>query len=112
MLYRVSDVDIDCDRFVIVRRNVPLRVQPQVIDLVIFLVEQRRRMVPRDEILRTVWNNRAVVPSVLPRAVCLARRALERPSVIRTVHGRGYQWVAPVEVIVGSEDGASQRLWG
>lgn len=98
MLYRLTDVEVDCDRFLLLRKNQPVRVQPKVLELIIFLIEQRQRMVTRQELLRVIWNNRIVVPSVLPRAICLAREALGRES-IRTVHGRGYQWTAPVELI-------------
>jgi DNA-binding winged helix-turn-helix (wHTH) protein len=104
VLYRVSDVEIDSDQFLVVRGNTPLAIEPQVVDLILFLISQRHRMVSQAEILRMVWSNRAVVVSVIKRAISLARRAFAPQSIIRTVHGRGYQWIAPIYPVARPPD--------
>jgi DNA-binding winged helix-turn-helix (wHTH) protein len=99
MVYRFLNIAIDCDRFLLQRHNLSIGIEPRVLELIIYLVEQRHRMVPREELLRHVWNHQAVGPSVLTRAICLARKALDSGATIRTVHARGYQWITPVEHI-------------
>jgi DNA-binding winged helix-turn-helix (wHTH) protein len=96
MLYRFLDVEIDSERYVLARQNCPVRVEPRVLDLIIYMVRQRARMVTRQELLAEVWCHQAVSPSVLARAICLARKAINCSKSIRTVHARGYQWVTPV----------------
>ena len=60
----------------------------------------RDRLVPKEELLEQVWGTRFVSESALTSRIKTARRVLgddgREQSVIRTVHGRGYRFVAPV----------------
>ena len=80
-------------------------VEPQVFDVLAYLLEHRDRVVTKDELLDNIWGNRFVSESTLTSRVKGARRAVgddgRSQRIIRTVHGRGYQFVAQVE-----EDGA------
>lgn len=80
-------------------------VEPQVFDLLAYLLEHRDRVVTKEELLDNIWGNRFVSESTLTSRVKGARRAVgddgRSQRIIRTVHGRGYQFIAPVE-----EDGA------
>jgi len=96
MAYRLQNAEIDPVTFTILRDGIPRPVEPLVVELVIYLVRQRPRMVTRHELLSQVWQGRFVSSSVLTRAICLARKALGSRNVIRTVHARGYQWIAPL----------------
>jgi DNA-binding winged helix-turn-helix (wHTH) protein len=98
MLYRFLDVEVDSERYAMTRQDYPVRVEPRVFELIIYLIRERARMVSRQELLEQLWCHQTVSPSVLTRAVCLARRAVDSPKSIRTVHARGYQWVTPVTV--------------
>jgi DNA-binding winged helix-turn-helix (wHTH) protein len=99
MLYRFLDVEVDSERYAITRQNCPVRVEPRVLEVIIYLIRERARMITRQELLEQLWCHQTVSPSVLTRAVCLARRALNSPESIRTVHARGYEWVTPVSVL-------------
>jgi DNA-binding winged helix-turn-helix (wHTH) protein len=103
LVYRVSDIEIDPYQFVLLRHGVARPIEPKVLDLIIYLVIRRPRMVPREEVTSQLWRGHFVSASVLTRAVCLARKALGNQETIRTIHARGYQWVAPV--IVTEHDG-------
>lgn len=96
MIYRFLDFELDTDVFSLRRRGLVASVEPRVLDLVVYLIEQRVRMVPKNELIERVWHGQSVVPSVLPRAICIARRTLGGSHVIRTIHTRGYQWAATV----------------
>lgn len=97
------DLVIDTDRFLLERGGVSLHVQPQVFDVLSHLVLNRERVVPKTELLDTIWGDRFVSESTLTSRIKAARRAIGddgiRQSVIRTVHGRGYRWVAEVETV-------------
>jgi len=66
------------------------------------LIGNADRVVSKDELLDTVWGTKFVSESALTSRIKAARRALaddgRRQWAIKTVHGRGYRWVAPFEV--------------
>ncbi|HRQ64994.1 MAG TPA: winged helix-turn-helix domain-containing protein [Xanthomonadaceae bacterium] len=85
------------------RHGIRLDVQPKVFDLIVFLIEQRDRVVDKDEMLDGIWPRQVITETALTRAVMKARKVLDddadRQRMIRTVHSRGYRFVAPVEVL-------------
>jgi pimeloyl-ACP methyl ester carboxylesterase/DNA-binding winged helix-turn-helix (wHTH) protein len=100
--YLVGDAVIDTSRFLFERRGEAVHVQPQVFDVMSHLVEHRDRVVTKNELLDTIWGDRFVGESALTRRIKTARQLLGddgiSQSVIRTVHGRGYRWIADVTV--------------
>jgi predicted ATPase len=64
-------------------------------DLLLALMDQRHRVVGKHELLDAVWPGREVEENNLAAQVTALRRCLG-PGVIATVHGRGYQFVAPL----------------
>jgi predicted ATPase/DNA-binding winged helix-turn-helix (wHTH) protein len=81
----------------------PRPVEPQVFDVLALLVRQRHRLVPKEELLDEVWHTRFVTESALSSRIKSARRAIgddgRAQRLIRTVHGRGYQFVGEVQVV-------------
>src|SRR5215469_1185402 len=75
-------------------------VEPQVFDLLLFLVENHDRVLSRDEIFEQVWRNRIVSDSVLSTRINAVRNAIGdnglEQRLIRTLHGRGFRFVAPL----------------
>ena len=102
MLYRFEDVELNCDTFELTARGARVPVEPQVFEVLRFLVEHRERMCTRAEILDAVWGDQFVSDSALASRISAARAAVgddgRAQRVIRTVHGRGFQFVAPVVV--------------
>lgn len=88
--------------------------EPQVFDLLAVLIRERRRVVPKEELLDTVWGSRFVSESALTSRVKAARQAIgddgRGQRLIRTVHGRGYQFVAPVTEGVPSDEAAGLSM--
>ncbi len=72
--------------------------QPQVFDLLLFLVENHERVVPKRELLETLWPDSIVTESSIQRAVSLARSALgERgAALIQTFPRQGYRFVGRI----------------
>jgi DNA-binding winged helix-turn-helix (wHTH) protein/tetratricopeptide (TPR) repeat protein len=101
MIYRFGDCELDDRRYELRRGGVPRHLEPQVLEVLAYLVRHRDRVVPRTELLDEIWGSRFVTDSALASRVKAARRAVgdngREQAVIRTVHGRGYQFLAPVQ---------------
>ena len=100
MNFRFGGFELDLAK-VELRADGELRpLEPQVFALIAYLVENRDRLVSRDELLEKVWDGRMVSDSALASRVKTARRALgddgRSQQVIRTIHGQGYRFVAEV----------------
>ncbi len=71
--------------------------QPQVFDLLVYLVRNRDRVVEKGELLRELWRDAVVTDASLQRAVSVARRALlPDRKLVRTFARRGYRFVGDV----------------
>jgi len=94
--------ELDRQRFELRRAGSPVHIEPRVFDLLAYLIDHRDRVVGKQELLGAVWGDRFVTESALTTRLKAARRAVDddgaRQEVIKTVHGRGYQFVAPVSV--------------
>ena len=101
MIFAFSDCELDLDRYELRRAGQLRPVEPQVFDLHAVLIRERHRVVPKEELLDTVWGNRFVSESALTSRVKAARQAIgddgRSQRLIRTAHGRGYQFTAPVD---------------
>ena len=101
MIFAFGESELDTDTLELRRAGAPVGVEPQVFDVLTYLVEHRDRVVRKEELLDEVWGDRFVSESALTSRIKDARRAVgddgHRQAVIRTVHGRGYRFVAPVE---------------
>ncbi|HEV8632100.1 MAG TPA: winged helix-turn-helix domain-containing protein [Thermoanaerobaculia bacterium] len=97
-LYLFGPFEIDGDRFELRRAGVAVRVEPRVLELIVYLAARPERIVSKDELIAEVWGGRFVTESAVSRCVAEARRALSAEGLeeapIRTIHGRGYRWVA------------------
>ncbi len=101
MIYEFgSSFELDTDAAEIRESGAVVPVEPQVFDVLAYLVEHRDRVVSREELLDNIWGSRYVSESALTSRLKSARRALgddgRTQAVIRTIHGRGYRFVAPI----------------
>lgn len=75
-------------------------VEPKVFDLLLLLIDNRHRVVSRDELVEQIWSGRAISEDALSSCVKAARRAVgddgSTQAVIRTHHRRGFRLVGPV----------------
>ena len=102
--YKIDDIEINVETREIWCLDARVAIEPQVFDLLLFLLENRHRMVCKDELVETIWGGRAISDGALSSCVKAARRALgddgQRQCMIRTVHGRGFRFVGLVETPV------------
>lgn len=97
MITRFLDVVLDGDARTVTRGSMPVRLSPKALDVLLLLVSERPRAVPKDEILVRAWPGTFVTDASLARAVHEIREALgddHSTSAIRTVHGHGYAFAA------------------
>jgi DNA-binding winged helix-turn-helix (wHTH) protein/pimeloyl-ACP methyl ester carboxylesterase len=109
MRYAFEDCQLDTDGFELRRAGEPVKVEPQVFEVLAHLVRHRDRVVSKEELLDEVWGDRFVSESALTSRLKAARRALgddgQMQRCIRTVHGRGYRFVAPIDEIPSDRGG-------
>ena len=100
LIYRFGNCELDVDRVVLRRDGREVQIEPQVFDLLCCLVERRGRLLRKEELLDLVWGDRFVSESALTTRIKSVRQAVgddgTRQEVIRTVHGKGYEFIADV----------------
>jgi DNA-binding winged helix-turn-helix (wHTH) protein len=103
LLYLFENFSLDTDRRELRRGPDLLSLEPQVFDLLVFLIKNRDRVVSRDDVLGSVWDGRNVSESSLASRINAARRALgdtgEQQRLIRTVLRKGFRFVGAVKEV-------------
>jgi Tol biopolymer transport system component/DNA-binding winged helix-turn-helix (wHTH) protein len=112
-LYEFGDVTVDFRRVEVRRAGAVVPLEPKSFDVLRQLLENRDRLVTKDELLDVVWKDTFVTPNVLTRAVAQLRKGLGDDAFearyIETVAKRGYRFVAPVSARDGSEGASTAR---
>ena len=95
--WRWDDFVLDTARYELRSGDTVIRVEPQVFDVLTQLISNHERFVTKEELFDAVWGGRFVGEAALTSRIKAARRALgddgESQRYIRTVRGRGYQFV-------------------
>ena len=101
MTYKFGDFELDEERWELRRRGRVVEVPPKVMETLAFLVRHRQRVVQKEELLAELWPDVSVTDASLMKAIRIVRRILDDDGdaqrVIKTVRGRGYRFVAPVQ---------------
>jgi TolB-like protein len=91
---------LDTDRRELRRGGAPVAVEPQVFDLLEYLIRNRERVVSKDDLLSAIWGGRVVSESALSSRMNAARTALgdsgEEQRLIRTLLRKGFRFIAEV----------------
>jgi TolB-like protein len=100
LLYRFNDIVLDTSRRELYHGGQPVAVEPQVFDLLKFLIESRDRVVSRDDMFAMVWRGRIVSEATLNSRVNAARAAIgdngEQRRLIRTLPRKGVRFIGAV----------------
>ena len=116
-IIRFSDVEIDQSLGEIRRGGERIDVEPQVLDLLVYLAERPGRIVSKDELIDGVWDGRIVSDSALASGISAARRAVgdsgKAQEIIKTVSRRGVIFVPSPEISLAEapavREAASER---
>ena len=98
MIFRFKDFRLDTDLRELRSGAETQALEPQVFDLLVYLVKNRKRVVAKDELVQSVWGGRIVSDATINSRINAARRALhdkgKQQSIIRTFPKRGVRFVA------------------
>src|SRR5215217_5700186 len=101
VIFRFGDCTVDTSLREVCRAGETVHVEPQVFDLLAFLIEHRDRVVSKDEILNAIWQGRIVSEAALSSRINAIRRALgdtgEEQRFIRTLPRRSFRFVAELQ---------------
>jgi adenylate cyclase len=116
VVFRFSDHVIDTERRELRRQGELVALEPQVFDLLVYLVRNRDRVVSKTDMVDNVWGGRTVSDSALTSRLNTARRAVgdsgAAQRVIRTIARKGLRFVAKVEEDETLEAAAPAPLHG
>lgn len=105
-MFRFGEFELDVPAYELRRRGRSVKLGRQPMDLLILLVERRGQLVARTEIVDRLWGKDVFVDveTGVNTAISKIRQALrdsaESPSYLETVSGKGYRFIATVEVAV------------
>src|SRR5689334_1856073 len=99
---------LDTDRRELRRGSDPIAVEPQVFDLLIYLVQNRDRVVSKEDLIASVWGGRIVSDSTLTSRINAARKAVgdsgEDQKLIRTIARKGLRFVGAVRTQLNADE--------
>ena len=100
--YLFADHALDSDRRELRRGSESIALEPQVFDLLLYLIQNRDRVVSKDDLIAGVWGGRIVSDSTLTSRINAARKAVgdsgEEQKLIRTMPRKGIRFVAVVRM--------------
>ena len=101
---RFAEFELDFGSFQLVRSGEPVRLEGLPLQLLMFLIENQRQLVTREQIADTLWGKDVFVDveQGINTAIRKIRMALEddslQPHFLQTVVGKGYRFVAEINV--------------
>ena len=103
MRYQFNSFEIDTLKFKLIFAGKAKAIEPKDFDLIVYLIKNRHRTVTREEIFNAVWQGKIVCDSTLSNHIKSIRKILgdngEEQSLISTIRGRGYQFIATTKEI-------------
>lgn len=100
-IYRFEDIEIDALRGCLRSRGQEQYLRQQAFRVLLYLLEQRQRLVTKEELLENIWQDTAVTDNALVQCIADIRKALgddsHQPRFIKTIPKVGYRFIGPVE---------------
>ncbi len=110
MIYRFGEYQLDTDLFELKRGAEGVKVEPQVFDLLVFLIKHRNRVVSQSELLDAIWSGKIVSLSTVASRINAARSAIgdsgAAQKLIRTIQRKGFRFIGEVHEIAAGNDEA------
>ena len=114
MRFRFENHELESELRELTRDGVAIPMQPQVFDLLLFLVENRDRVVSKDDLVAKIWDNRPISDSALNSRINAVRKALQDDGkaqrLIRTVPRKGFRFVGECAEVAPAAPPAAARL--
>ena len=114
MLYSFEEFSVDIDRQELCRGTERIAVEPQVFDLLHYLIRNRDRVVTKDDLIGAVWKGRVISDSALTSRMTAVRHAIgdsaEAQRFIRTIPRKGFRFVGQVTEQSNEDPRSDSRL--
>jgi Tol biopolymer transport system component/DNA-binding winged helix-turn-helix (wHTH) protein len=112
LIFQFDRFEVDPESFRLLRDGIAVSIEPKALELLIFMLRNRGRLLTKQELLEAVWRNSSVTENALAREIALLRRVLgdsiKEPRYIATVPTRGYRFVAELSE-AAEERSSSER---
>jgi Tol biopolymer transport system component/DNA-binding winged helix-turn-helix (wHTH) protein len=103
-----DDVRVAPCAFKVWKAGRELALEPKTFNVLLYLIENRGRVIEKSELLETVWKDTFVTENAMTREIAKLRKALgddpKEARYIQTVHTRGYRFIAEVVEIDGAKE--------
>src|SRR5262247_218782 len=113
-LYEFGPFRLDADERLLMRDGRMTLLPPKVFDTLLVLVENRGRVVSKDELMQSLWPDTFVEESNLTQNISQLRRALGDGAAdaqyIETIPKRGYRFVAGVQSLAGADMSTAEAI--
>jgi tetratricopeptide (TPR) repeat protein/DNA-binding winged helix-turn-helix (wHTH) protein/TolB-like protein len=100
-VYRFADVEIDAPRGLLKRAGQEIHLRQQTLQVLLYLLERRERLVTKEELFEHIWEGAAVTDNALLQCIFDIRRSLgddsRRPRFVKTFPKVGYRFIGPVD---------------
>jgi len=101
VLFSFNDFALDAERRELRARGKIVPIEPQVFDLLVYLIKNRDRVVSKDDLIASVWGGRIVSDSTLDSRINAVRKAIgdsgEKQELVRTIARKGIRFVGDVQ---------------
>jgi Tol biopolymer transport system component/DNA-binding winged helix-turn-helix (wHTH) protein len=99
--WRFDRFAVDRAGFQLLRDGAPLRIEPRALEVLLYLIGRRDRVVTKQELLDELWKGTVVTENALTRAVAQVRKVLgddlQSPRFIQTIPTKGYRFIGDIE---------------
>ncbi len=100
-VFHFDDVSVEPSNFRVCKGGKAVQLEPKALSLLLFLIDNRGRLIEKDEILEKIWSGAFVTENALAREIAKLRKTLgddpKAARYIQTVHTRGYRFIAEVK---------------
>jgi Tol biopolymer transport system component/DNA-binding winged helix-turn-helix (wHTH) protein len=101
-IYQFDNVQVEPESFRLSKADTPVQIEPKAFQVLLFLIENRGRLIEKRELLDAVWKETFVTENALTREIAQLRKALgenaREAKYIETVPTKGYRFIADVEI--------------
>jgi eukaryotic-like serine/threonine-protein kinase len=110
-----DDFELDVSAYELRSAGIPLKLRPIAMELLLLLIEHRRELVTREQIVERIWGKGVFLDTdnSINGAINKIRQALrdnaEQPRIVQTVPGRGYRFIAPVVEVTPPEPAVEEQ---
>ncbi|HEY3138627.1 MAG TPA: winged helix-turn-helix domain-containing protein [Blastocatellia bacterium] len=102
VVFAFDDVQVEPGTFGVLKAGRQIPIEPKAFNVLLFLIENRGRLIKKEELLGALWKDTYVTENALTREIARLRKILgddpKQARYIQTVHTRGYRFIAEVQV--------------